>query len=88
MKKRLVRKTFDMIEDIANRENKEVNWRKLSLSFSKPIVYIVVFSHSCSQLIRSVQVVLNIQFWSNEEGRWVELWPKDGYLKFKVISIF
>ena len=54
MKKRLVRKTFDMIEDIANRENKEVNWRKLSLSFSKPIVYIVVFSHSCSQLIRSV----------------------------------
>lgn len=29
MKKRLVRKTFDMIEDIANRENKEVYWKKL-----------------------------------------------------------
>lgn len=29
MKKRLIRKTFDMIEDIGNRENKEVYWRKL-----------------------------------------------------------
>jgi hypothetical protein len=30
MKKRLVRKTFDMIEEVANRENKEVYWMELS----------------------------------------------------------
>ena len=30
MMKRLVRKTFDMIEEVANRENKEVYWMELS----------------------------------------------------------
>ena len=28
MKKRLVRKTFDMVEEIANRENKEVRFKE------------------------------------------------------------
>lgn len=28
-------------------------------------------------------MALNIQLWSNEEGRGVGLWPKGGYLKFK-----
>lgn len=68
MRKRLVRKTFDMIQDISESENKEVGGQQLSCLFFFRCTRKLLLTRKCLNLIPGLQEIMG-ELWQVHKVR-------------------